>query len=72
MVQTDSDVEQTQIIERYRLDVSTLLDLQVPRECIAGIEANCELLRVHARKVEAFVIPEYETEETETTEVMDP
>lgn len=67
-----ADTEKPQNPEAFRLDVSTLLDLPLPPECIAGIEANCELLRVHARKVEAFVIPEYATEETETTEVMDP
>ncbi len=41
----------------YRLDVSALLDLQVPKECIEGIEANCELMRIHARQVESFEIP---------------
>jgi len=42
----------------YQLDVATLLDLPIPRECIEGIEANCALLRLHARKVEAFDIPD--------------
>jgi hypothetical protein len=43
---------------KYKLDVSLLLDLPVPQECMEGIEANCELLRMHARKVEAFLIPD--------------
>jgi len=41
----------------YRLNVSILLDLELPPECIAGIDANAELLRIHARKLEAFEIP---------------
>ncbi len=49
-----------EITHKFRLDVSTLLDLQLPPECIAGIEANCELLRHHARKVEAFALPDDE------------
>lgn len=42
----------------YNLDVTALLNLDVPPDCLAGIEANMELLRIHARKVEAFVSPE--------------
>ncbi len=42
----------------YRLDVSAFLNLELPQECLAGIEANIELMRIHARKVEAFEIPE--------------
>ncbi len=39
----------------YRLDMSTLLGLVVPPECVPGIEASAELLRRHARNVEAYV-----------------
>jgi hypothetical protein len=46
----------------YRLDVSALLNLELPQECLAGIEANIELMRIHARKVEAFEIPEKSSE----------
>ncbi len=60
MFEKRSDTETT---EKYRLDVSTLLELTVPRECIEGIEVNCELLRMHARKVEAFEIPDEVVEE---------
>ena len=42
----------------YRLDVSAFLNLELPPECLAGIESNIELMRIHARKVEAFEIPE--------------
>ncbi len=38
----------------YCLDVSAFLNLEFPQECLAGIEANIELMRIHARKVEAF------------------
>ena len=41
----------------YRLDISTLLHLDLPQECVPGIEASAELLRHHARKLEAFVYP---------------
>ena len=44
-------------LDRYQLDVSTLLGLELPMECVPGIEASAELLRHHARKVEAFVFP---------------
>ena len=43
--------------DHYRLDVATLLGLELPTECVPGIEASAELLRHHARKVEAFVFP---------------
>jgi len=35
-------------------DVFGVLNLVLPDECIAGVEANMELLKVHARIVEAF------------------
>ena len=35
-------------------DVFGLLKLELPIECIAGVEANMELMKVHARIVEAF------------------
>ncbi len=38
----------------FLLDVEKLLNLELPKECIAGILANMELMRIHARKVEAF------------------
>lgn len=41
----------------YCLDLSAFLNLKLPQECLAGIEANIELMRIHARKVEAFEIP---------------
>ena len=47
---------------QYCLDVSAFLDLELPQECLAGIEANIELMRIHARKVEAFRIPEKSSE----------
>ncbi len=40
----------------FLLDVTKLLNLEIPQECIAGILANMELMRIHARKVEAFEI----------------
>ncbi len=40
----------------FLLDVTKLLNLEIPQECIAGILANMELMRFHARKVEAFEI----------------
>ena len=46
----------------YRLDVSAFLNLELPQECLAGIEANIELMRIHARKVDAFPIPEKSSE----------
>jgi len=46
----------------YSLDVSAFLNLELPQECLAGIEANIELMRIHARKVEAFEIPEKSSE----------
>jgi hypothetical protein len=42
-------------ITHFHLNMSTLLGLDLPPECVPGIEANAELLRLHARKVEAFV-----------------
>ena len=47
----------TKPIDHYRLDVATLLGLELPSECVPGIEASTELLRKHARIVEAFVFP---------------
>jgi len=35
-------------------DVFGLLNLILPDECVAGVEANMELMKVHARIVEAF------------------
>ena len=35
-------------------DVFGLLNLVIPSECVAGVEANMELMKVHARIVEAF------------------
>ena len=35
-------------------DVFGLLNLVLPRECVAGVEANMELMKVHAQIVEAF------------------
>ena len=52
---TPPKLEDSKPIDRYRLDVSTLLGLELPTECVPGIEASAELLRHHARKVEAFV-----------------
>ena len=49
--------EQGGPIAHFHLDISTLLGLDLPPECTPGIEANAELLRLHARKVEAFVFP---------------
>jgi hypothetical protein len=46
----------------YSLDVSAFLNLELPQECLAGIEANIELMRMHARKVEVFEIPEKSSE----------
>ena len=42
-------------IAHFQLDISILLGLDLPQECVPGIEASAELLRLHARKVEAFV-----------------
>ena len=47
--------EEGGLIAHFHLDLSTLLGLELPQECVAGIEASAELLRLHARKVEAFV-----------------
>jgi hypothetical protein len=35
-------------------DVFGLLNLVLPSECVAGVEANMELMKVHADIVEAF------------------
>ena len=47
-------------------DVAALLNLELPQECQAGIAVNIELMRIHARKVEAFEISETASEATET------
>ena len=52
--------------EHFMLDVAVLLNLELPQECQAGIVANIELMRIHARKVEAFEISETASEATET------
>jgi hypothetical protein len=40
----------------FQIDVSKLLDLRIPEECVAGIEASLELLRNHARILDAYVL----------------
>jgi|GEM_PF-3139836 len=47
-------LEDRKPIDHYRLDVTTLLGMELPTECVPGIESSAELLRHHARKVEAF------------------
>ena len=47
-------------------DVAALLNLELPQECQAGIAVNIELMRIHARKVEAFEISETASKATET------
>ncbi|MCY2979866.1 MAG: DUF4089 domain-containing protein [Planctomycetota bacterium] len=42
--------------ESFQIDVSKLLDLRIPEECVAGIEASLELLRNHARILDAYVL----------------
>ncbi len=51
--------------EPFLLDVKKLLNLVLPNECIVGILANLELMRIHARKVEAFDISEDASEANE-------
>jgi Protein of unknown function (DUF4089) len=36
------------------LDMFGLLNLMLPSECVAGVEANIEIMKVHARIVEGF------------------
>lgn len=38
----------------FLLDAAALLDLRLPEECKVGVEVNIELMRIHARKVDAF------------------
>lgn len=40
----------------FQIDVAKLLDLRIPEECVAGIEASLELLRNHARILDAYVL----------------
>jgi len=40
----------------FQIDVSKLLDLRIPEECVAGIETSLELLRNHARILDAYVL----------------
>ena len=40
----------------FQIDVSKLLDLRIHEECVAGIEASLELLRNHARILDAYVL----------------
>ena len=35
-------------------NVFGLLNLALPTECVVGVEANMELMKIHARIVEAF------------------
>ena len=49
----------------FLLDVTKLLNLEIPQECIAGILANMELMRIHARKVEVFEISDDASEANE-------
>ncbi len=50
----------------FLLDVTKLLNLELPPECIAGIRANLELMRIHARKLEAFEISDDASEANES------
>ena len=49
----------------FLLDVTKLLNLELPQACIAGILANMELMRIHARKVEVFEISDDASEANE-------
>lgn len=40
----------------FLIDVSKLLDLGIPEACVAGIETSLELLRNHARILDAYVL----------------
>jgi len=50
-------------ITTEHFEILKLLDLELPEACKAGIRTNLEILRIHARKVEAFCIPESESSE---------
>ncbi|MCY2983482.1 MAG: DUF4089 domain-containing protein [Planctomycetota bacterium] len=49
-----SPINDDQRASQHSFDVFGLLNLVLPSECVAGVEANMELMKVHARIVEAF------------------
>ncbi len=40
----------------FQIDASKLLDLRIPEACVTGIETSLELLRTHARILDAYVV----------------
>ena len=51
---TPSEVEKSVALVCSGFETASILDLQIPDACRAGIDANFELLRQHARVVESF------------------
>jgi hypothetical protein len=58
---TPSEVERSVALVSSGFETASILDLQIPDACRAGIDANFELLRQHARVVESFEYPDLDS-----------